>query len=158
MASVLTSLRHYWLGFDNLDALVMISIKWLDDARADYPFIFNEKNVANYLYSKDALLNDQEKELQEQEHFEDEWHHPKFHVSSLILYSILLPTSTLNFFHWFSHVKMFSYVLPFKFNTLILKSWIFSFFQCRFHVLLLQVFEMWNHGWLLTLWNPNFQA
>jgi hypothetical protein len=91
--------------------------------------------VVDYLYSEDALLDDHENELQEHGYFEDEWHHPKFHVSSFILYSILLPTLALNFFHWFSLAKMISYVLPpFKFNTLIHKSWKFSFFQCRFHM------------------------
>jgi hypothetical protein len=36
------------------------------------PHTFIEKNVADYLYSKDALLDDHEKELQEQRYFENE--------------------------------------------------------------------------------------
>jgi hypothetical protein len=90
--------------------------------------------VADFVYSEDALLDDHEKELQEQGYFEDEWHHPKFHVSSLIFYSILLPTSALNVFHLFSLAEMISYVLPFKFNKLIPKSCFFSFFRCRLHM------------------------
>lgn len=92
-------------------------------------FYFYWKNVARYLYSKDTLLDDHENELQEQGYCEDERHHPKFHVSSLILYSILLPTSALNFFHWFNLAKMISYVLPFNFNTLTLNHDLFIYFN-----------------------------
>ncbi len=69
---MLTSLRCYRLGFDNLDALVMICKNWPNDACTDCPFTFIEKNVANYLYLDDALLDDHEKELQKQGYFEDE--------------------------------------------------------------------------------------
>jgi hypothetical protein len=50
----------------------MICKNWLDDACAGCPFTFIEKNVANYLYSKDALLDDHENELQEQGYCENE--------------------------------------------------------------------------------------
>jgi len=33
---------------------------------------FTEKNVADYLYSKDALFDDHKKELQEQGYFEND--------------------------------------------------------------------------------------
>jgi hypothetical protein len=50
----------------------MICKNWPNDAREDCPLTFTEKNVADYLYLKDALLDDHEKELQEQKYFEDE--------------------------------------------------------------------------------------
>ncbi len=60
---MLTSLRCYQLGFDNLDALVMICKNWLDDEHAYCPFTFTKKIMVDYLYSKDVLLNDHGKEL-----------------------------------------------------------------------------------------------
>ncbi len=69
---MLTNLRHCQLGLDNLDALVMICKNWLDDACVGCPFIFIEKNVANYLYLEDALFDDHENGLQEQGYLEDE--------------------------------------------------------------------------------------
>ncbi len=53
---MLTSLRHCRLGLDNLDALVMTCKKWPNDARVDCLLTFIEKNVVDYLYSEDALL------------------------------------------------------------------------------------------------------
>jgi hypothetical protein len=50
----------------------MICKNWPNDACTDCPFTFIEKNVANYLYLDDALLDDHEKELQKQGYFEDE--------------------------------------------------------------------------------------
>ncbi len=41
----------------------MIYKNWLDDACAGCPFTFIDKNVADYLYSEDALLDDHENEL-----------------------------------------------------------------------------------------------
>ncbi len=122
------------------------------------PHTFIEKNVADYLYSKDALLDDHEKELQEQRYFENEWHHPKFHVSSLILYSILMPTSALNFFHWFNPAKMISYVLSFKFNTLILNSWFFSFFNVGSICVFMS--SVWNvEPWMIAyILKPQFPS
>jgi hypothetical protein len=69
---VLTNLRRYQLGFDNLDALVMICKNWLNDAHANCPFTFTKKFMADYLYSKDALLDDHEKELKKFKCFENE--------------------------------------------------------------------------------------
>jgi hypothetical protein len=39
---------------------------------ANCPFTLTEKSVADFVYSEDALLDDHEKELQEQGYFEDE--------------------------------------------------------------------------------------
>jgi hypothetical protein len=55
-----------------LDALVVICKNLSDDAHIDCPLTFIEKNEADYLYSKVALLNDHKKKFQKQGYFEDE--------------------------------------------------------------------------------------
>jgi hypothetical protein len=50
----------------------MICKNWPNDACACFLFTFIEKNVVDYLYSEDALLDDHENELQEHGYFEDE--------------------------------------------------------------------------------------
>jgi hypothetical protein len=53
---MLTSLKRCRLVLDNLDALVMVCKNWPDDAHVDCLLTFIEKNVVDYLYLEDALL------------------------------------------------------------------------------------------------------
>jgi hypothetical protein len=48
--SVFTSLQHCQLGFDNLDALVMIYKNWPDNAQTDYKVI--EEGVVEFFLCK----------------------------------------------------------------------------------------------------------
>jgi len=50
----------------------MICKNWLNDAHANCPFTFTKKIMADYLYSKYALLDDHEKELKKFKCFENE--------------------------------------------------------------------------------------
>jgi hypothetical protein len=61
IASVLTNLWHYQLGFDHFDALGMIFKNKLDDARTNYKLV--EEGVTKFFCAENKLLDEHEKEL-----------------------------------------------------------------------------------------------
>ncbi len=54
MAKVITSLKHCWLAIENMDKLVIIMKKWLDDLR--FRCTNGPKSFEKFLNSKDIVV------------------------------------------------------------------------------------------------------
>jgi hypothetical protein len=59
MASFITSLRHCWLGIENLDKLILIMKNWLDNPRFGCTNV-KLKSIEKYINTENGMVSENE--------------------------------------------------------------------------------------------------